>query len=180
MQHSAETIQRLSKMQYDTFQMGKKIAQITCGIILIYLGFTMSSSLPVAILFTGTNMPAKHRADKVIKAMNGKYPKTSYIFMDNAFEICADEHATIRYSDLIHLGEDTGYLYLYISRTAAYMIDKSTISSLEEVMDRIANATGKEWLKAKTLSYYSIPALLKRKFRNRRKQSSLSLGNHDR
>lgn len=188
MQHSAETIQRLSKMQYDTFQMGKKIAQITCGIILIYLGFTMSSSLPVAaicmlfgcILFTGTNMPAKHRADKIIKAMDGKYPKTSYIFMDNAFEICAEEHATIRYSDLIHLGEDAGYLYLYISRTAAYMIDKSTISSLEEVMDRIANATGKEWLKAKTLSYYSIPALMKRKFRNRRKQSSLSLGNHDR
>ena len=171
MQHSAETIRQLSKMQYDTFQIWRKIAQVACGAILIYLGLAMSSSLIIAaicmlfgcLLFTGTDMPARHRADKVIKALDGKYPRTDYIFRDRSFEICADSHETIPYASLIHLGEDKGYLYLYISRTSAYMIDKSSIEDLAAVKEAVCRETGMSWQGPRTLSYYSIFSIIRRR-----------------
>ncbi len=176
MTHTPQTIQQLSKMQYDTFQMGRKIAQFVCGLILLYIGFMMKSSLVVAsicllfgcLLITGTNMPARHRADRIIKAMNGNFPSTDYIFRKEGFEICTENPELVPYSELIHLGEDENYLYLYISKLSAYMIDKSTITDLGRAKKIIADGSGQKWQGPKSiLSYSPLLAFLKQRIRKR-------------
>lgn len=175
MQHTAETIQRLSKMQYDTFCIKQKIAQLACGLILIYIGFIMKSSLVIAslcilfgcLLATGLNLQPRHRANKVIAAMKGNFPKTDYLFTADDFKILADDEETIPYDRLVHLGEDEGYLYLYISSSSAYMIDKKTIGDLKNAMDAISKGSGKDWEGPRKLSYCSLPAIIGRRMKKK-------------
>ena len=83
------------------------------------------------------------------------------------FKILADDEETIPYDRLVHLGEDEGYLYLYISSSSAYMIDKKTIGDLKNAMDAISKGSGKDWEGPRKLSYCSLPAIIGRRMKKK-------------
>lgn len=173
MRHTEQTLRRLSKTQYDTFCFGRKAGQAVCGLILIGMGIAGGSAvLSVLCLFAGcwlcmnTDVPARVRADKVISSMNGRFPCTRYRF--SAAQILLDaeeggneESPRIPYASLIRLVEDEGYLYLYISKLSAYMIDKATISpDVSSLKELIGQQSGLRWTRPTSFFNFSLRTLL--------------------
>ena len=173
MRHTEQTLRQLSKTQYDTFCFGRKAVQAFCGLILIGLGISGGNAvLSVLCLFAGcwlcmnTDTPAKVRAGKVIASMNGRFPFTRYHFSPT--EILLDsgeggdgEPQRIAYSSLIRLVEDEGYLYLYISRLSAYMIDKATVSpDAPSLRAMIEQQSGLKWTRPTSFFNFSLRTLL--------------------
>lgn len=173
MRHTEQTLRQLSITQYNTFCFGRRAVQAVCGLILIGLGISGGNAvLSVLCLFAGcwlcmnTDTPAKVRAGKVIEGMHGRFPFTRYRF--NPAEILLDagedgdgEPQRIAYSSLIRLVEDEGYLYLYISRLSAYMIDKATVApDVASLKALIGRQTGLKWTRPTSFLNFSLRTLL--------------------
>ena len=136
MEHSEETIRRLSKVQYDTFSAATKVVwYLTCVVSLALgtgligrLGETPRLLLTAfgAIALMNVGAGAKARAGRVIAAVrqNGEFPRTTLTFHDA--EIGIEERGgktgSMKYSGILRLVKDDEYWYLFISRTAAYML----------------------------------------------------------
>lgn len=173
MRHTEQTLRQLSKTQYDTFCFGRKALQAVCGLILIGMGISGGRAvLSVFCLFAGcwlcmnTDTPAKVRAGKVIDSMHGRFPFTRYRFSDaeillDAGEDSPGEPQRIPYSSLIRLVEDEGYLYLYISKLSAYMIDKATVApDIAALKALTAKSTGLRWTRPTSFLNFSLRTLL--------------------
>lgn len=173
MRHTEQTLRQLSKTQYDTFCFGRKAVQAFCGLILIGLGISGGNAvLSVLCLFAGcwlcmnTDTPARVRAGKVISSMNGRFPFTRYRFSPTEILLDAGEDGDgepqrIAYSSLIRLVEDEGYLYLYISRLSAYMIDKATVApDVASLKALIGKQTGLTWTRPTSFFNFSLRTLL--------------------
>lgn len=174
MQHSEQSIRQLSKVQYNTFQLGWKIMQAVCALLLIWLGLSHAVGIWQGIcvftgcwLFINMDTPAKLRADKVIDSMKGRFPFTRYSFTLSGIQMEASGEITgISYSALIRLVEDDRYFYLYISKLSAYMIDKKTAQpDPNHVRKRIENGSGLRFTRVTTLLNFNLRTL----FANRRK-----------
>lgn len=174
MQHTEASLRRLSQVQYSTFSFGTKLLQLFCGLILIAFGIRGgSAAASVLCLFAGcwvcvsTDIPARVRADKVIAGMHKKYPYTEYAFSADHFTLTAGEaHADIPYQKLIRLVEDADYLYLYISRMSAYMIDKSTASpDIAALRELAAGGSGLRWTRPNSFLRFNLRSLWAKKRR---------------
>ncbi len=136
MEHSEESIRRLSKVQYDTFSVLTKVMwYLTCAVSLA-LGVGLIGQLDEtprlllaafgAIALMNIGASAKARADKVIAAVKqkGEFPRTTLTFKDD--EIGIEERSgktgSMKYGSILRLIRDDEYWYLFISRTAAYML----------------------------------------------------------
>ena len=140
MQHTEESIRRLSGVQYHTFRpgvrllwllvgMGSICAAVFCGAnqLLFYL-----LMLAGCWLMMNLDLPAKHRADKIIASAGGKLPHARFCFRKEDFTVkSADYEKTLNYRQLFSLLEDGEYLYLFVNRNAGYIVDKSTVSAEE-------------------------------------------------
>lgn len=70
-------------------------------------------------------------------------------------------HSGIAYSSLIRLVEDEGYLYLYISRLSAYMIDKATVApDVASLKALIGKQTGLTWTRPTSFFNFSLRTLI--------------------
>jgi hypothetical protein len=137
MQHTEKTIERLALMQYQTFGLSQKIAQGVVACMLIAIGVRDWVQLPIlAILcmfigcwmFSAFKAVPQYRAKKVCQNFHGNYPYTRYEFRKDHFTFYGDSgNESVPYSQLIRLVEDSDYLYLYISKQSAYMIDLRTL-----------------------------------------------------
>lgn len=167
MHHTRETITRLSRTQYNTFSFGSKLLQLLCGLILIFIGLQGGTALTsVLCLFAGcwlcvnTDVRAKLRASRICESLHGQYPATQYTFKEKEFLLDSDTKNSLAYSRLIRLIEDNQYLYLYISKTSAYMIDKSTVRPNVDVLkELLVRSTGLRWCRPTSLFNFSLRTL---------------------
>lgn len=168
MQHTKETITRLSRTQYNIFSFRSKLLQLICGLILIFFGIqNRTITISVLYLFAGcwlcmnTDVRAKLRATRICDSLEGRYPATQYTFKEAAFFLDADASAPITYIHLIRLIEDDKYLYLYISKSSAYMIDKSTVQpDIKALKDLLEYQTGLRFVRSPSLLNFSLRTLL--------------------
>lgn len=140
MQHTEESIRRLSKIQYHTFRPGVRLLWIAAGIGSIF-GAVYSGAdqllfyllmLAGCWLMMNLDLPAKHRADKIIASGAGKLPHTRFHFRESDFTVKSSGYEkTLPYRQLYALLEDGEYLYLFLNRDAGYMVDKATVPSGE-------------------------------------------------
>ena len=154
MQHSQATIYRLAQTQYDTFQFHKKLIHIgiSAGLILFGLYADQNMYTPMIALFVGCVMLAnlnvypRSNAKEVLKIMGDNYPRSDYVFGVDSFTFNAEAEA-VPYKKIIRLIEDREYLYLYVSKQSAYMVDKRTVSggSLEDLKTFLAIETLQKW-----------------------------------
>ena len=154
MQHNQTTIQKLVQTQYDTFQFHKKLVHMGLAVGLILYGLYADQTMytPIIALFVGCVMLAnlnaypKAQAGRVLKMMDGNYPKSDYFFEKDSFRF-NEEADPVPYSKIIRLVEDREYLYLYVSKQSAYMVDKRTVSggSVDELKTFLAIETLQKW-----------------------------------
>ena len=169
MHHNATTIKKLIQTGYDVFQFRRKLinAAIAMGLILYGLYADQSMITPIIALFVGCVMLAninaypRAQAKQVLAMMGDDYPKSDYHFREREFEFNA-EADPIPYKSIIRLVEDREYLYLYVSKQSAYMVDKATISQGKsmDLKDFLAIETGLKWTRPANLLNFRLRNLL--------------------
>ena len=175
MRHTRKTITRLSRTQCNTFSFGNKLLQFFCGVIMIFIGVQSGSTLTSSLcLFVGcwlcvnTDVRAKLRASRICDSLHDQYPSTQYTFKENEFLLDEDTQRPLPYNLLIRLIEDNQYLYLYISKTSAYMIEKSTVHpDVDTLKKLLTHSTGLRWCRPTSLLTFSLRTLWARRSNNK-------------
>ena len=167
--HNYDTILRMCKTQYGINNFKNRMIMIVVGTLLAIVGLPVIGSwiglLMVMIgcfMITSVDMPARMQADEIKKALNGKYPRNSYEFYDGHFVILAQNHDIVNYDRVIRLVEDEMYCYLWISRSASYMIEKYSLGKeLEDFKAFMEKHTGKEWEKPQKLMGVNLGTIIR-------------------
>ena len=145
MKHTEESIKRLAKVQYDTFSVHTKVIWYGICLICILMGFglivdigTPWRYIPLAfgcVAFANIGASSKARASNTLDAVRrqGGFPCTTMTFLNNKIRISEKTggSADLEYNSLFRLVEDQEYLYLFTTRTAAYMVPKEQVHDME-------------------------------------------------
>ena len=168
MMYSEESIQKLSEMQYRTFQAGKRLYLFIASVILLLIGFHIGVGSVFGIicifagcvLITGIDAPSRRTAKALISQINGKYPEFEYTFTDSGFS-SNEEKKECPYSTVLRLIDDGHYYYIYVSEDKAYMVEKSTImpSCSSGFQHFLSEKTHLSWERPTTIFNMSIKKL---------------------
>ena len=170
MKHSADTIERLVVMQYITVQTTNKLIRVFLAMAMLVYGVYMSGRQMITpylclflgcVLLAGLNVRPKSNARKLISQMGGRFPRSDYSFHEKNFSDGAGA-SPIPYSSLIKLIDDRSYLYLYVSKQSAYMLDRSTVNGpdgLEGFKVFLTDKTGLKWSRGTNFWTFSIKDL---------------------
>ncbi len=144
MTHTEESLTALAHMQYDLFCTRNFLARNIVSIAVIIIG-TMNFSqfwgivlvAYGAYLMTSTYSSSNYTVKKLTKAItdSGKgFPSSRYCFTEKGIEIIfhpgqKDEEilTPVGYGDIIKLGEDKDYYYLFPTSTGGYSIPKKEL-----------------------------------------------------
>lgn len=139
-QHSETTFRRLSKVQHNEYGKPLKLTMSAMGLVALLIGLSSGfSSTPAIIMlfvgcwiFTSLNLPAQRNAEKLIELAAGDFPRTRYQFLSNEIRLTSEDSSgdittTLDYRKIYDILEDKEYLYLFLSRSAGYMIPKASV-----------------------------------------------------
>lgn len=157
MKHTEKTLESLSRMQYNLFCKGNKISRSIVSLISILFGIIHFSDwwgiLLTAYgcyLTTSTYSSANHTAHKLteqIKKSGMPFPASRYLFENQEMKIFSlpSNHleSTLAYSDMLRLGEDYEYFYIFQNQVGGYMIPKSSFSDPDKFRQFLETKTGK-------------------------------------
>lgn len=162
-QHDEKTLEALARKQYDLFSVGNLAARSIISLAAVLYGVYNFSSwwgvLLVAYgsyLMTSTYSSARrsaHKTAEAIRAAGLPFPGSVYSFNDRSMNIEALNSAGKRedggsgekkdYSDIIKLGEDREYYYLFPNRFGGYMVSKEQLGErCREFREFIEKRTG--------------------------------------
>lgn len=172
MQHTKETFQRLARIQYNTYCQGQKLVSLVFSVTMLLLGimggFDTGTSLVLIFIgcwaFTGMNVPADRNAKKMIEYAKEDFPCSEYRFEENSICILGDGKETdLSYSDLYSLICDGSYLYLFISKYSAYMVNLELLGEkqAQELKALLSQKTGQQIGKPGSLLSLNLTTLRK-------------------
>lgn len=149
MKHGEDSLFALAHMQYDLFCTRNFIARNLLSAALILLGaYFMSRVWGIFLilygiyLMTSTYASSNHTVRKLIAQIeaSGKgYPSSRYRFEEKRIAITfhpgqkdEEELAPVSYGDLIKLGEDSKYFYLFPNPHGGYCIPKGLLNGKQK------------------------------------------------
>lgn len=142
MRHTEKTFEALAHMQYDLFCKGNLVGRnvISFGLMIIgILNYTQWWGLLLiayaSYLLSSKYASANHTARKLAKNIHAsgmEFPASRFEFQQNAMNIIAlPENVSsgdpLSYDDILRLGEDREYFYLFRNQYGGYMIPKSEL-----------------------------------------------------
>lgn len=167
MQHNAATIEKLVVMQYNTFQTVNKLVRYLIGAVMIAYGLitydkgmftTYLCLLLGGFMLASVNLRPKHNAKLILQQIGRKFPSSEYFFSANGFKD-SEKSKEIPYKNLIKIIDDRKYLYLYVSKQSAYMVNGDTVlgkDGLNGLRALIAEKSGIRWSSPATFWNFSI------------------------
>lgn len=135
-EHTEDTLYKLSNVQYHTFCAGRiflwMISAIICIVLAVYNGtnnlFFYIFMMLGCWMITTVNMPARRKVDRIIDFCKGKFPSSKYQFFEEHIKIIYDKtEDVLEYTKIYMLLEDIDYFYIFINRNAGYMLPKSSL-----------------------------------------------------
>lgn len=154
MTYSPETVRRLTNLQYNNFHLGEKALQVLSGIILLFLGiFLKDNRIGIVSIACGcfilvsSNLKPKMMADALCRQYEDSFPSLQYYISDTGFSTQQVREET-PYAAFIRLIDDGSFLYLFISQTTAFMLEKETVAGrgdAEQLKDYIHEKTSLNW-----------------------------------
>ncbi len=163
MEHTEESLVALAHMQYDLFCTRNFIARNLLSLVAIVIGaiyFTHFWGIALvaygAYLMTSTYSSSNHTAKKLTEAIksSGKgFPSSRYRFTEKGIEITfhpgkEDEAqlTPIGYGELLKLGEDAKYFYLFPTQSGGYCIPKEKLGDRQKAFRQfVEGKTGKHF-----------------------------------
>lgn len=154
-EHNSDTIRRLFKAAYDTYEIKKVMLRFLVGAALAILGLMGRFSLLVqgALLMVGCwllvsrDFPSKCRADRALEARKQALPTIRSVFYDDRVELDGEGHMRVDYKNFQYLVEEKGYFFLFLGQDSACMIDEKTLKpdSREAFKTFLEEKTGLQW-----------------------------------
>ena len=161
MAHSEKTFQRLAHMQYDLFCQKNRWSRNAISTVCMIAGVLNFQKWWGALLIvyasylaSSTYASADHTARKLCKGIKSSgmdFPSSHYEFQDNALNIIALPENTslgdpFAYSDVLKLGEDDEYFYLFRDQFGGYIVPKVELGGKEDHFRAIMEGkTGKHF-----------------------------------
>ena len=158
MQHTEESLQALSHMQYDLFCTKNRIVRTALSLGFVILGVVYFSHwwgvLAIAYgcyLTTSTYASANHTAHKIagqLKESGMPFPHSRYLFGKEAIRIISlpgdEELDPLPYSQVCGLGEDNRNFYIFRDRYGGYVLPKEKLAGREDAFRSfVEGKTGK-------------------------------------
>lgn len=161
MRHSEKTFQSLAHMQYDLFCRGNLVGRSAISFGLMVLGIVNYTQwwglLLIAYasyLLSSKYAAANHTAKKLAKNIQDSgmdFPASRFEFQQNAMNIIAlPENVSsgdpLPYEDILRLGEDREYFYLFRNQYGGYMIPKAELDKkVDDFRAFMENKTGRSF-----------------------------------
>ena len=161
MRHSEKTFQSLAHMQYDLFCRGNLVGRNAISFGLMVLGIVNYTQwwglLLIAYasyLLSSKYAAANHTAKKLAKNIHDSgmdFPASRFEFQQNAMNIIAlpenvSSGEPLAYEDILRLGEDREYFYLFRNQYGGYMIPKTELGDkTDDFRAFMENKTGKSF-----------------------------------
>ena len=136
MKYSEAAIYSLCRTQHSIYNGWKSMLVVALCIFVMSVAVTADMGQIYTVLLLGlcgvtiamANYPPKYKAKATVCAMKGVFPETSYLFNDGDIVLQSGEgQKTLGYDAVIRVHHDARYIYLFISRTQAYMLDKTCL-----------------------------------------------------
>lgn len=154
-EHNKDTIRRLFKAEYDTYEMRKVIFRFAAGAVLVITGligrlpvFAQGILLMVGCwLIVSRDFPSKCRADRTLENRKTALPTMVSRFYGEHIELDGEGHMKLSYDKVQYLVEEKGYYFLFFGRDSACMIDGKTLKpdSADKFREFVEEKTGLEW-----------------------------------
>lgn len=94
----------------------------------------------------GVQQTPNRTAKQVIKTLDGKLPKLTYLFYNDGFDVLFDKNKdSYDYEDLSKIVKDREYFYLYTDSMVTLIIPKNAKPFPEELECFLQEKTGKTW-----------------------------------
>jgi len=147
MRHTEKTFEALAHMQYDLFCKGNLVGRnaISFGLMIVgIMNYTQWWGLLLiayaSYLLSSKYASANHTAKKLAKNIRDsgmEFPASRFEFQKNAMNIIAlPENVSsgdpLSYDDILRLGEDREYFYLFRNQYGGYMIPKKELDEKEK------------------------------------------------
>lgn len=161
MRHSEASFISLSHMQYDLFCRGNLVGRTAVSFGLMIVGIVNYTQWWGLLLiayasYLGSSKyaSANHTARKLAKKVRDsgmEFPASRFEFQENAMNIIAlPENVSsgdpLAYADILRLGEDGKYFYLFRNQYGGYMIPKEELGGKsDDFRAFIENKTGKSF-----------------------------------
>lgn len=173
-EHNEHTIELLYKAEYFAFEKLRVLLRLAAGVAAVAAALLLS--LPIwmkgmllligAWLAVSLDFQSQVRADKALQERKAALPVMEYEFHESMFHLSGEGSMDIRYANLIHLTEDNGYFYLFLSKSSVCMIDKNTIKPYDVIAFKkfIEKKTGKQFVRDTSLlliNFYDILDMFK-------------------
>ena len=168
-QHSAETVKRFVRLQYDTFEWWRKLLLFLLSVAAILAGLALGSSVAAilalfvgCVILTNINSRADSVAEQTISAMHGSFPLLHYTFSEDGFTD-GEDRPVIPYDRLFRLVEDEQYLYLFTGKATGYMLERGSVRGEEAsggLMQFLSAHSGLSWTKPFSLLTFRIRDVL--------------------
>ena len=145
MQHNEQTVHRLAGVQYNTFSGFAKLFWYLLCILGILSGFGLivNPGEPWRYVILAFSCVVIVNVG-AIKAQGGVFPRTDMTFAESAIHIREEDGSSsdLSYDRIIRLVEDPQYLYLFITREAAYMVPLDQIPDKKSFMGFLEKQVG--------------------------------------
>ena len=163
MTHNEDSLTALAHMQYDLFCTRNFIARSILSLAAIVVGALYFSKIwGIALLayggylMTSTYSSSNHTVKKLVESIeaSGKgFPSSQYLFSDRQIDIVyhpgkkdEEKMAPVFYKDLVKLGEDARFFYLFPHARGGYCIPKEELSGQTEAFRRfVEEKTGRRF-----------------------------------
>lgn len=175
-EHTPETIKRLYKIAYYGYEKKKVIVRFSLGMVLTVIGLMISFPLIVqgsmimlgCWLLISIDFPARCKADLVLEKRAECLPTLTSSFYDNHVRLGGEGKMKFTYDQLQYLFEEQEYLYLFLSKDSAIMIDVHSLQpeNLNMFKQFIKEKSNLDWNHGKTLLTMTLKDLLQLLSRN--------------
>lgn len=178
MAHDEDTFTALAHMQYDLFCTRNYVVRMILSIVIVLIGCKYFSQwfgiLLLAYggyLMTGKYSSANHTAHKLVKSLQDAklpFPSSTFIFEKDRMRVISkideEELSPLYYSNIIRLGADFRYFYLFRNEVGGYMIPKDQLGDNPNAFrDFIEKKTGKVFVSRRTTPVGRVSAWMRKR-----------------
>lgn len=166
--HDKNTLISLFITEFRIYEKRTILFRLLLGAIIVISAILFSLATPIkgimiavgAWFISSIDFPARIRADENIRKFGNEYPKFKYEFRGSNFTITEKKSMNIDYSKVEHLASDKKYIYIFMGRSNAIMLDKNELKNFLKNIDKhvtesfesfLEERTGKNFESAKSL-----------------------------
>ena len=151
--HDKNTLISLFITEFRIYEKRTILFRLLLGAIIVISAILFSLATPIkgimiavgAWFISSTDFPARIRADENIRKFGNEYE-----FRGSNFTITEKKSMNIDYSKVEHLASDKKYIYIFMGRSNAIMLDKNKLKNFLKNIDKPVTESFESFLEERT------------------------------